>query len=158
VAFSPDGKTLATTDWARPERTVRLWDITTREQIGTPLIRRTSLFSAVAFSPDGGTLATAAIDDPVRLWNVRTRSQIGAPLNGHGGSVNTVAFSPDGRTLATGGHDGTVWLWDVSVSRRSAILRLRHRRPLTDSRGMGSLRVRREVPADLPVVPSRSRP
>jgi WD40 repeat protein len=36
VAFSPDGKTLAT---GSPDSTVRLWDVATREQIGNPAHR-----------------------------------------------------------------------------------------------------------------------
>ena len=67
VAFSPDGKTLAT---GSNDDTVRLWDPATHQQIGSPLTGHNSLVLSVAFSPDGKTLATGSHDGTVRLWDV----------------------------------------------------------------------------------------
>ena len=84
VAFSPDGKTLATgTDNldGRGNGTIRLWNISTHQQIGAP-INSSEPISSVAFSPDGKTLATGTdnLNSVVRLWNVVTHRQIGSPL------------------------------------------------------------------------------
>ena len=70
VAFSPDGKTLAT---GLRDGTVVLWDVTTAEQLGPPLQHQAPL-QAVAFSPDGDLLATASGKDPsnafIQLWDI----------------------------------------------------------------------------------------
>jgi WD40 repeat protein len=117
VAFAPDGRTLATTS---ADRTVRLWDLSNRDQprqLGAPLTASTNAIWGVAFAPDGRTLATGSADRTVRLWDVSNRDQprsLGPPLTGHTNEVNGVAFAPDGRTLATASDDQTVRLWDVS--------------------------------------------
>src|SRR5207248_767269 len=67
--------------------TVRLWDMSTRQQIGRPLTGHTDAVVAAAFSPDGKSLATGSYDGTIRLWNVSTHRQIGRTLNGHAGEV-----------------------------------------------------------------------
>jgi WD40 repeat protein len=78
MAFSPDGKLLAT---AGGDGSVRMWDLATRQAIGAPLpADYGGDVTGVAFSPDGKLLATAGGDGVVRLWNTATRQPAGAPL------------------------------------------------------------------------------
>ncbi len=111
MAFSPDGKTLAS---ASRDQTVRLWDVVTRQPLGEPLRGHSAAVLGVAFSPDGKTLASASGDQTVRLWDVARRQPLGEPLRGHSDAVVGVAFSLDGKTLASASGDQTVRLWDVA--------------------------------------------
>ncbi|WP_244290799.1 WD40 repeat domain-containing protein [Streptomyces virginiae] len=66
VAFSPDGRTLAT---AGADKTTRLWDLAAGRTRAV-LRGHTDEVWSVAFGPDGRTLATGSDDKTARLWNV----------------------------------------------------------------------------------------
>ncbi len=110
VAFSPDGRTLASGSY---DETIRLWDVATGNPLRT-LERHTDAVYSVAFSPDGKTLARGSYDDTIRLWDVATGNRDGT-LEGHTNYVRSVAFSPDGQMLASGSDDDTIRFWDVAT-------------------------------------------
>ena len=110
VAFSPDGKLLATSD---TDGEIRLWQVANGQQVLSCKGHASYTFS-VTFSPDSQTLASGSLDQMVRLWDVRT-GQCLKTLQGHTNSIWSVAFSPQGTTLVSGSIDHTAKLWDVNT-------------------------------------------
>lgn len=118
MAFSPDGRRLASASW----RTI-ITDTRTGEQLQTLMqgSARTYVYS-VAFSPDGKLLATAGNDHLIILWDSETGQEL-KRLEGHTQAVNSVAFSPDGKLLASGSSDKTVRIWDVAKGKEVKTLK-----------------------------------
>ena len=108
VAFSPDGKTVAS---GAQDRVIRLWDVETGQNISTLTGHEDVVFS-VAFSPDGKTLASGAQDDTVKMWDVLTGRNL--QTFKYRERVFSVAFSPDGKVLAGGSWSG-IKLWSVET-------------------------------------------
>ena len=114
VAFSPDGRILAT---ASADRTIRLWNAANGKPHGKPLTGHTAGVAAVAFSPDGKLLASASDDQTLQLWSTARGTPRGPPLEGHTAAVTDVAFSPDGTKLASASRDRSVRLWNARTGK-----------------------------------------
>jgi WD40 repeat protein len=110
VAFSPDGKTLASSS---RDNTVKLWDVGQGKLLAT-LEGHTGGVHALAFSPDGKTVATGGGDSTVRLWDVASGKNTATfKTVGHAADGGCLAFSPDGKALASSCHGGPVNLWNI---------------------------------------------
>jgi len=120
MAWSPDGRFLATGSW---DKSICIWDVATGAIVHR-LVGHADLLTCVAWSPDGRFLASTAKSSPMFLWDVMT-GQIIKKVNERLASITSIAWSPDGAFLAAwrphghflrneqGGDDQTVRIWYV---------------------------------------------
>jgi WD40 repeat protein len=114
VAFSPDGKLLATGGGGlrdgRRSGEVQLWDTATGQAKLSPEFWPGSDVQAVVFSPDGKSVAAGGLRG-LRVWETATgmlRKEIEMDA-----AVLVLVYAPDGKTLAAGAFTGYAHLWDT---------------------------------------------
>lgn len=116
IAFSPDGKLLATGD---VNHEIHVWQVADGKQLLTCKVDEGWIWS-VAFSPNGRFLASSA-NRTVNLWDVQT-GQCVLTLQGFCDRVFSLAFSPDGFLLASGSEDHLVRIWDIKTGELKSVL------------------------------------
>src|SRR5262249_30984729 len=117
LAFSPDGKVLASGGW---DDMVRLWDVESGKELRKMLAHQ-AMIARVVFSPDGKMLASrGGIDGTLRLWDPATGAELRKveklsrvnPWRFYREAA--LAFSPDSKTVAASDRQGIILLDAVS--------------------------------------------
>jgi hypothetical protein len=111
VAFSPDGKKLASASF---DKSVRLWKINGDHELTIP--DHSDFVYAVAFSPDGTKLASASKDRTVKLVDVRGKSLF--TFSGMDQDVLAVAYSPDGKQVVSSGFEPGLSFWNPATGEK----------------------------------------
>lgn len=109
VAFSPDGKILATCGY---DRLIRLWDVSDGTAIRELRDHSDAVYS-VAFSADGRLLASGAADRAVKVWDLASGRRL-YTLGESTDWVYAVAWSPTGHLLAAAGVDKSLRVWEAT--------------------------------------------
>jgi WD40 repeat protein len=121
IAYSPDGKTLATTG----KKGICLWDPARGKEIWHADMSDTNHSRGLQFSHDGKLLA-ASDESAGCVWILDARTgNLVRQWQAHKGRVEALAFSPDDAVLATGldgrsqqGRDkGAIRLWEVATGK-----------------------------------------
>ena len=107
LAFSPDGKQLAS---CSHDRTVRTWDAAGGAPAKT-FNGHTDIVHGLAWSPDSEKIVSASFDKTARIWSAAAGEEV-TVMRESSQQLMAVAWSPDGRVIATGGLDRSIRFYD----------------------------------------------
>jgi eukaryotic-like serine/threonine-protein kinase len=123
LAFSPDGKRLASSEVRRRESVTRIWDLESRQPV--IYLANSGEVRSVAYSAEGQYLATVNETGIVKLWQAESGQWARDIPTRSGVVVRHLAFSPKGARLAMAYDDGFIQIWDLDVNRRVLDLEFR---------------------------------
>ncbi|KIJ51697.1 hypothetical protein M422DRAFT_244028 [Sphaerobolus stellatus SS14] len=92
-----------------------IWNVGTRQLVGTPFKDEIYIFTSVECSPDEQYIVSASSDYNICTWNISTRQLVGEPLRGHKDNISSIAYSPDGKYIVSGSDDNTIHIWNASA-------------------------------------------
>ncbi|WP_414541409.1 WD40 repeat domain-containing protein [Nostoc sp. CCY0012] len=113
VAFSRDGKTLASASW---DQSIKIWDLQTGKLLHT-LLGHTSRVVTLSMGLDGQTLLSGSIDNMIKMWDMQTGNLL-QTLSGHNDWVLALATNPTQKILVSSSKDKTIRIWQPQVNNR----------------------------------------
>jgi len=118
VAFSPDGKWMAT---GSADKTARLWDLPADRSLAGPVVldKSVATWRENRLSPDGKLTVSAGDNGTPRVSDPSTGRTVSEL---RGANVRSVAFSGDDKLMVTVGSDNNALLWEPSSGQRKRTL------------------------------------
>ena len=110
IAFSPDGKRLASTDGMM----IHVWEVETGQGINTRSSHRSSVACLVVSRRPMVSVITGGYDNAIRKWSPATGREL-AIIGSHPRPIYDLAISPDGKSLLSCSIDATIHLLDMSA-------------------------------------------
>lgn len=110
VAFTPDGKLLAT---GGGTGYVKFWNALTGKPSGRQVLAVAGWVQSIDFDPTGRLMLTAGTDGTTRLFDVKARAPFGTALPGLDNQGVNAVFSPDGTGVVSVYERGPGFVYDL---------------------------------------------
>jgi WD40 repeat protein len=111
VAWSPDGKTIAT---GSNDGELKLWEVATKKERAALKGHKGNVI-ALAFSANSRTLASAS--SVIRIWDATSAKELNATKN-QLEQITALAFNNDGTVLASGGKKVRLWIMPTTAGKK----------------------------------------
>lgn len=119
VAISPDGNTIVS---AGADRTIRAWDVSTREEF----LQIRAWATAIAISPDNRTVTIRSRNDHLKAWDLRTGQELDLEANDDSEPARLrripSVVTRGGKYLISGSQ-ATIKIWNLHLGQEVCVLR-----------------------------------
>ncbi|KAG1724753.1 WD40-repeat-containing domain protein [Suillus paluster] len=112
VAFIPGTRLLVS---CSHDKSLRVWDLDTGQQVGEPLLGHDDEVRTVAASTDGRWIVSGASNGSILTWEVATNKSVPVSFKSHENMVHSIVFAPNSETFASASWDETQQATDKSI-------------------------------------------
>ncbi|KAF3920091.1 Beta-TrCP [Arthrobotrys entomopaga] len=140
IAFSPDGKILASSSY---DGEIKIWNADTGAELSTiqghtgninrivflpdwnelnTLHGHKDPVSSLSFAPDSKIITAVSFDTTIKLWDPIRGTELNTLYDESRSWISSVEFSPNSKMLVSASEDGLVKLWDVVTGARFKVM------------------------------------
>lgn len=115
IAFSPDGKWIASQDsrkWSCNPTHIKIWDATTGKEIRTLRGEHGALVVSLAFTSDGKRIVSGSRDKLLKIWDANSGEEL-MTLAGHEVAIASLDLSTNDKRIVSMDYGGAIKVWDA---------------------------------------------